>query len=73
MVKITANSRLIKGNNRSGEAGCVLHDVTGGGNCFQESQDGDVYKWSKWNAWLFVCAECGSGACLGLDESSPLL
>lgn len=27
MAKITANSSLIKGSNRSGEAGCVLHDV----------------------------------------------
>lgn len=27
MVKITANSSLIKGNNRSGKAGYVLHNV----------------------------------------------
>lgn len=27
MAGITANSSLIQGSNRSGEAGCVLHDV----------------------------------------------
>lgn len=78
MAEITANSSLIQGSNRSGEAGCVLHDVREEEIVFRRVKTVmTINGVNGVHVMLFVRSSCteymygsGAGSGSGLDESS---